>query len=166
MSARWWEHWRPSPTGRPSAGRSSAGRSILRLAVARRLVEVRPPSPFAALRLDPAEQLTDDDVRAAWRRIATATHPDRADGGDPAAFASAAAAYTDLRTATGRGEARAALAPRRRPAGRPARLLLRLAVATVTCVLVVLVAPGPAAAGLVVGAATWLALTTRRDLLG
>ena len=27
--------------------------------------------------------LTDDDVRAAWRRIAAATHPDRDDGGDP-----------------------------------------------------------------------------------
>jgi curved DNA-binding protein CbpA len=81
--------------------------------------------PFAALGLPPRADLTDDDVRAAWRRIATATHPDRADGGDPARFAVAAAAYTVLRTRSGRGEALADLAalsaaPRlpRRPASR------------------------------------------------
>ena len=66
--------------------------------------------PFAALGLRPREDLTDDDVRAAWRRIATATHPDRADGGDPGRFAVAAAAYTVLRTRSGRGEALADLA--------------------------------------------------------
>jgi hypothetical protein len=54
--------------------------------------------------------LTDDDVRAAWRRVAAATHPDRADGGDPARFAAASAAYTELRTRSGRGEAYADLA--------------------------------------------------------
>jgi curved DNA-binding protein CbpA len=81
--------------------------------------------PFAALGLPPRADLTDDDVRAAWRRIATATHPDRADGGDPARFAVAAAAYTVLRTRSGRGEALADLAalsaaprPPRRPASR------------------------------------------------
>jgi hypothetical protein len=161
MSVQWRRQWRPD-----SARRSFAGRLIHRVALPGRKVAVRSPNPFAVLGLDPAGQLNDDDVRAAWRRIATATHPDRADGGDPAAFAIAAAAYTDLRTATGRGEARAALAPRRWRAGRPARLLLRLVLATVASVLVVLIAPGPAAAGLVVGAATWLVLTTRRDLLG
>ena len=66
--------------------------------------------PFAALGLPPRSDLTDDDVRSAWRRIATATHPDRADGGDPARFAAAAAAYTVLRTRSGRGEALADLA--------------------------------------------------------
>ncbi len=65
--------------------------------------------PFALLGLSAADDLTDDEVRAAWRRLATATHPDRADGGDPERFASAAAAYTELRTRSGRGEARAAL---------------------------------------------------------
>ena len=35
--------------------------------------------PFGALGLPPDRGLTDDDVRAAWRRIATATHPDRAE---------------------------------------------------------------------------------------
>ena len=66
--------------------------------------------PFAALGLPPRADLTDDDVRAAWRRIATASHPDRADGGDPGRFAVAAAAYTVLRTRSGRGEALADLA--------------------------------------------------------
>jgi curved DNA-binding protein CbpA len=65
--------------------------------------------PFRALGLDPSRELGDDDIRAAWRRIAAATHPDRADGGDPAAFAAAAAAYTVLRTPSGRGEALADL---------------------------------------------------------
>ena len=84
--------------------------------------------PFAALGLPPRADLTDDDVRAAWRRIATATHPDRADGGDPGRFAGAAAAYTVLRTRSGRGEALADLdspspAPGRPqvPASRPRR---------------------------------------------
>jgi curved DNA-binding protein CbpA len=65
--------------------------------------------PFATLGLPPRADLTDDDVRAAWRRIATATHPDRGDGGDPGRFAVAAAAYTVLRTRSGRGEALADL---------------------------------------------------------
>ncbi|HEX9031881.1 MAG TPA: hypothetical protein VF834_08525, partial [Streptosporangiaceae bacterium] len=77
--------------------------------------------------LDPAADLTDDDVRAAWRRIAAATHPDRADGGDPARFAAAASAYTDLRTAYGRGEARASLSRDQRGTGGavPARRAVR-----------------------------------------
>ena len=69
----------------------------------------RDGNPFAALGLATRPDLTDDDVRAAWRRIAAATHPDRADGGDPDRFALAAAAYTVLRTRSGRGEALADL---------------------------------------------------------
>jgi hypothetical protein len=65
--------------------------------------------PFAALGLTASPDLTDDDVRAAWRRVAAATHPDRADGGDPTAFAVAASAYSDLRTHFGRNEALADL---------------------------------------------------------
>jgi len=79
--------------------------------------------PFAVLGLPAVAGLTDDDVRAAWRRIATATHPDRADGGDPARFAEAAAAYTELRTSFGRGEALADLTT---PARRMARARFRL----------------------------------------
>jgi hypothetical protein len=77
-------------------------------------------NPFRALGLDADPGLSDDDVRAAWHRVAAATHPDRADGGDPAAFSAAAAAYSDLRTPFGRGEALADLAgrPARRPPGR------------------------------------------------
>jgi hypothetical protein len=66
-------------------------------------------SPFTALGLPAQADLTDDEVRSAWRRVATATHPDRADGGDPVRFALAAAAYTTLRTRSGRGEALADL---------------------------------------------------------
>src|ERR1700749_2191596 len=65
--------------------------------------------PFALLGLPPRAELTDDEVRAAWRRIAAATHPDREDGGDPALFGAAAAAYVLLRTSFGRGEALADL---------------------------------------------------------
>ena len=57
--------------------------------------------PHAVLGLDPARAYSDDDVRAAWRRIAVATSPDRGDGGDPAAFAAAAAAYAELKTGFG-----------------------------------------------------------------
>jgi curved DNA-binding protein CbpA len=65
--------------------------------------------PFAALGLTARSGLSDEDVRAAWRRIAAATHPDREDGGDPARFAAAAAGYVTLRTDFGRGEALADL---------------------------------------------------------
>jgi hypothetical protein len=71
--------------------------------------------PFRALGLHPAPDLPDDEVRAAWRRIAAATHPDRADGGDPQAYRDASAAYAMLRTPWGRSEAyadlRAAIIP-------------------------------------------------------
>lgn len=150
--------------------------------------------PFAALQLDPGADPTDDDVRAAWRRIAAATHPDRGDGGDPAVFATAAAAYADLRTAYGRGEARASLAQpsrgdsgRRLAAlaaaavhvqvaaaavaaavwhGRPARLAVRVVAASSAAAFAVIAAGhGPAGPALATGAATWLLLTGRRDLL-
>ncbi len=68
------------------------------------------PDPFAILGLAARPDLTDDDVRVAWRRIAAAVHPDRTDGGDPARFSAAAAAYTTLRTLDGRREAYADLA--------------------------------------------------------
>ena len=70
--------------------------------------------PFALLGLPASGGVTDQDVRAAWRRIAAATHPDRPDGGDPERFAAASAAYTALRTRSGRGEVLADLA---RPGG-------------------------------------------------
>lgn len=150
--------------------------------------------PFAVLGLEPSAGLSDEDVRAAWRRAAGETHPDREDGGDPGRFAAAAAAYTALRTRSGRGEALADLglarprAPKpsgRRSAGagqhrlpraatelamrlrrgRPARLALRILSAAAASAAAVLAAgPHPAAPALVTGAATWLILTARHDL--
>src|ERR1022692_979595 len=64
-----------------------------------------PPDPFTALGLTAGPDLTDEQVRTAWRAIAAATHPDRADGGDPAAYAHASAAYAVLRPPWGRSEA-------------------------------------------------------------
>jgi hypothetical protein len=66
-------------------------------------------NPFIALGLPEGPDLTDEEVRAAWRAIAAATHPDRADGGDPARYAQASAAYAELRTPWGRSEAYADL---------------------------------------------------------
>lgn len=144
--------------------------------------------PFRALGLVPGPGLTDDEVHAAWRRTASATHPDREDGGDPQRFADAAAAYTVLRTRFGRGEALAdiqvgpgvAAGREGRPVqsrsagrhlwarvrwGRPARLALRILLALAAAVAAVAAAgPHPAAPALVTGVATWLVLTARHDL--
>jgi hypothetical protein len=68
------------------------------------------PNPFAALGLPARPDLTDEQVRAAWRAIAAATHPDRPDGGDLARYTAASAAYAELRTGWGRSEAYADLA--------------------------------------------------------
>lgn len=107
--------------------------------------------PFATLGLAASPDLTDDDIRAAWRRIAAATHPDRADGGHPGRFAEASAAYTELRTRSGRGEAYASLtATARSRAPAPARLTAPAGPDTTsraTPVAPAPVAPGPAAPG-------------------
>ncbi len=150
--------------------------------------------PFTVLGLEPSPGLSDEDVRIAWRRAASDTHPDREDGGDPERFAAAAAAYTALRTRFGRGEAAADLgaAPPRAPKassqpparaaqprlpravaelagrarrGRPARLALRiLAAAAASAAAVAAAGPHPAAPALITGTATWLILTARHDL--
>ena len=87
------------------------------------------PNPFAALGLPERPDLDDETVRAAWRAIAAATHPDRADGGDLARYTQASAAYAELRTPWSRSEAYADLVeqawregryddyPERRPGG-------------------------------------------------
>jgi DnaJ-like protein len=160
---------------------------------ARRRARAGPPDPFDVLGLEHRADLADTEVHAAWRRIASATHPDREDGGDPARFAEAAAAYTTLRTRFGRGEALADLAapsrgqvggrpgvmtrwggrplaaaarlPSRVRRGRPARLALRvLAALAVGAAAVLAAGPHPAAPALGAGVATWLVLTARRDL--
>jgi hypothetical protein len=63
------------------------------------------PGPFDALGLPARPDLPDEQVRAAWRAIAAATHPDRGDGGDLARYTAASAAYAQLRTPWGRTEA-------------------------------------------------------------
>jgi hypothetical protein len=65
--------------------------------------------PFAALGLPARPDLADEQVRAAWRAIAAATHPDRPDGGDARRYTAAASAYAQLRTPWGRSEAYADL---------------------------------------------------------
>lgn len=141
-------------------------------------------NPFDVLGLDRDRELTDDDVRNAWRRIAAATHPDRPDGGDAGRFAAAAAAYSELRTAWSRGEAKANLADARtaraRPGGRTRsgggaagdavtaalfRMAALVAAAAAFIALALLAAGrGPAGPALAVGAATWLAASLRRML--
>src|SRR5215471_5390342 len=82
--------------------------------------------PFTALGLPVRPDLTDEQVRAAWRAIAAATHPDRSGGGDPARYAAASAAYATLRTGWGRSEAYADLTAQAAPTVPPARTLHRL----------------------------------------
>jgi hypothetical protein len=134
--------------------------------------------PFRVLGLERRADLGDDEVHAAWRRIASATHPDREDGGDLPRFAEAAAAYTMLRTRSGRGEALAdsRATPPAAPGqamrltgrvthGRPVRLALRTLIAAAAGVgAVVAAGPHPAAPALVTGIVTWLVLTARHDL--
>lgn len=151
--------------------------------------------PFAVLGLPARAGLSDEDVRAAWRRIAAATHPDRDDGGDPARFGAAAAAYDMLRTPFGRGEALADLglagrAPvsahraahhggvhgtarhaRRagvpRLSGRGWRFALRAAAGGgVMAAAFVAVGWTPATVGLLAGALTWAAVTSIPGLRG
>ena len=75
-------------------------------------------NPFDALGLPPDPSLGDEQVRAAWRAIAAATHPDRGDGGDLARYTAASAAYAELRAAWRRSEAYADLTERaNRPDG-------------------------------------------------
>jgi hypothetical protein len=149
------------------------------------------PDPFAALGLPVRPDLTDEQVRTAWRAVAAATHPDRPGGGNPAKYAAASAAYATLRTGWGRSEAYADLmatrpppAGRSRPAapgagmagamllvpariwhGRPVRLALRLLAAAVLAGIAARSgAGGPAAAGVITGLVIWALLTGRGDL--
>ena len=133
-------------------------------------------NPFETLGLPTRPDLDDEQVRAAWRAIAAATHPDRADGGDPAWYAQASAAYAQLNSGWGRSEAYAdmieaqnggtiplpfyipgpAPAPRTyRPLrllpsriihGRPLRMLIRAAIAAGLALVVLWLIPGTAAA--------------------
>jgi len=148
-------------------------------------------NPFTALGLPARPDLDDEQVRQAWREVAAATHPDRADGGDPAAYTAASAAYARLRTAWGRSEALADLTAEGPPApppgtgpagpvfpwravlllpgrirrGRLARMAVRTLAAAAVAASAVIVIPGmPSAPTVVTGCALWWALTIRSDL--
>jgi curved DNA-binding protein CbpA len=134
--------------------------------------------PFRVLGLPRRADLSDDDVRGAWRRIAAATHPDRDDGGDPARFGAAAAAYAMLRTAYDRGEALADLGLRGGPRapgqragraralrGRPGVVAARVLLGAAVSVAAFAVAGWtPASLGVLAGSLTWLIATGRHDL--
>src|SRR5216117_2347385 len=62
-------------------------------------------NPFEILGLPVRRDLTDEQVDAAWRKIAVATHPDRPDGGDLARYTQATAAFAELRVPWSRSEA-------------------------------------------------------------
>ena len=68
-----------------------------------------PPDPFTVLGLPPWPDLDDETVKAAWVAIAAQTDPDRPDGGNPARYAQATAAYHELDCPWGRSEAYADL---------------------------------------------------------
>lgn len=149
-------------------------------------------NPFTALGLPASPGLTDEQVRAAWRAAAAATHPDRADGGNPPAYTAAQAAYAQLRTAWGRSEALADLAvlphvppapaaagqvrwhalltvagvlPARVARGRPLRLLARAVAAAAAGYAAARLVPGtPAVPAVAAGCALWWLLTARADL--
>ena len=150
-----------------------------------------PVNPFTVLGLPADPALTDEQVRAAWRAAAAATHPDRADGGNAPAYTAAQAAYTQLRTPWGRSEALADLAvlphvppapatrPVRWPAlftaitvlparvarGRPLRLLARAVVAAAAGYAAARLVPGtPAVPAIACGCALWWLLTAKADL--
>ena len=149
-------------------------------------------NPFAALGLPARPGLTDDQVRAAWRAVAAATHPDRDDGGDPAAYSAAAAAYAQLRTALGtigspRGPGRRPVRAARRAGSRRTRHRAWQAIAVLPaqgqarpaaaagrprrsspppsrCSRSPLIPGNPAAPAVAAGAFLWLAFTARGDL--
>ena len=66
-------------------------------------------NPFTVLGLPTDPDVSDEQVRAAWRAIAAATHPDRPDGGNVPRYTAAENAYAQLRTDWGRSEAYADL---------------------------------------------------------
>jgi hypothetical protein len=150
-------------------------------------------NPFAALGLPVRADLSDAQVRTAWRNIATATHPDRPDGGDITAYTAAATAYTQLRTGWARSEAYADLAitephipvpepppgrwpganlrpglrtiPARIRHGRPLRLLLRALAAALLSLLTLALIPGQASGpAIVTGLVLWSFFSARADL--
>jgi hypothetical protein len=150
-------------------------------------------NPFETLGLPTRPDLDDEQVHTAWRAIATATHPDRPDGGDPAWYAQASAAYAQLNSGWGRSEAYAdqldaqnggtvplpffihdpppvrrtyrplRLLPSRIVHGRPLRLLIRAAATALLSLFVLWLIPGTAAAPADVFGLIWFFALTARS---
>ena len=150
-------------------------------------------NPFETLGLPTRPDLDDEQVRTAWRAIATATHPDRPDGGDPAWYAQASAAYAQLNSGWGRSEAYAdqleaqnggtiplpffihdpaparrtyrplRLLPSRIVHGRPLRLVIRAAATALLSLFVLWLIPGTAAAPADVFGLIWFFALTARS---
>ena len=150
-------------------------------------------NPFEVLGLPVRADLSDAQVRTAWKDIAARTHPDRPDGGDIARYTAAATAYAQLLTPWGRSETYADLAagqphvpvpgrpsirwpgigtvrvllliPARIRHGRPLRLLARAVAAALLSLLALALIPGQAAGPAVVtGLITWFIFSARSDL--
>jgi hypothetical protein len=150
-------------------------------------------NPFEALGLPVRADLSDAQVRTAWRDIAARTHPDRPGGGDIIAYTSAATAYAQLRTGWGRSEAYADLAltephvpapvspsawwpggrlgpgllvvPARIRHGRPLRLAARCLAAASLSLLVLALIPGQASGpAIVTGLVIWFFFSAHADL--
>ena len=79
---------------------------------------ITPWNPFAVLGLPEWPDLDDETVQAAWVAIAAQADPARPDGGDPARYAQATAAYHELDCPWGRSEAFADLLDRAWAEGR------------------------------------------------
>ena len=150
-------------------------------------------NPFETLGLPTRPDLDDEQVHTAWRAIATATHPDRPDGGDPAWYAQASAAYAQLNSGWGRSEAYAdqleaqnggtiplpffihdpaparrtyrplRLLPSRIVHGRPLRLVIRAAATALLSLFVLWLIPGTAAAPADVFGLIWFFALTARS---
>jgi hypothetical protein len=150
-------------------------------------------NPFETLGLPTRPDLDDDQVHAAWRAIAAATHPDRPDGGDPAWYAQASAAYAQINSPWGRSEAYAdmldvqnggtiplplifhdpsparrtyrplRLLPTRIMHGRPVRLLIRAGACAGLSLFVLWLIPGSAAAPADVAGLIWFFALTARS---
>ena len=149
-------------------------------------------NPFTVLGLPTSPEVTDAQVRDAWRTIAAATHPDRPDGGNTARYTAATTAYARLRIPWGRSEAYADLAAEQPPVpapaplpispaaglaraarlipalirhGRPWHLLARALAAALLSLLVVDLLPGqPSGLAIGTGLVTWFIFTGRGDL--
>src|SRR2546423_15358762 len=74
-------------------------------------------NPFEILGLPVRRDLTDEQVDAAWRKIAVAPHPARPDGGDRARYTRASAAFAELRVPWSRSEAYADVVEQARTQG-------------------------------------------------